>query len=131
MPESIFSLKIFTWIDHDVIEKIILNCKEKRFLEWEMIMIEWEKSNWEGYIIKSWSVSIGIWWKHIAELTAWDIFWEIALLNEEPRNATVSAISDIEVIILNLENLIEMINNDENKINKEIMRRMEENLKNS
>jgi hypothetical protein len=36
--------------------------------------------------------------------------------------------TDLEVIILSLDNLIEMINNDENKINKEIIRRLEENL---
>jgi hypothetical protein len=32
------------------------------------------------------------------------------------------------VIILSLDNLIEMINNDENKINKTIMKRIEENI---
>jgi len=39
--------------------------------------------------------------------------------------------SDTEVIILTLDSLIEMINNDENKINKVIMKRIEENLQNS
>ena len=131
MPESIFNLKIFKWIDKSVVESIVNNCKEKRIGEWEMIMIEGEESNWEGYIIKSWNVSISIWWNHIAELTSGDIFGEIALLNEEPRTATVSAISDVEVIILTIDNLIDMINNGENSINKEIMRRMEENLSHS
>jgi len=131
MLENIYNLKIFRWIDKDVVEKIILQSEEKKFIDWEMIMIEWEESNWEWYIIKSWSVSISIWWKHVAELSNWDIFWEIALLNEEERTATVMANSDTEVIILTLDSLIEMINNDENKINKVIMRRIEENLQNS
>jgi len=131
MPESIFNLKIFRWIDKEVVEDIILHSNEKSFSESEIIMLEWEDSNWEWYIIKSWDVSISIWWKHIADLNQWNIFWEIGLLNEEKRTATITANSDVEVIILTLENLIEMINHDENFINKEIIRRMEENLKNS
>jgi CRP-like cAMP-binding protein len=128
MQEDIYNLEIFKWIDNDIIDGIILQCEEKKYLEWEMIIIEWEESNWEWYIIKSWKVSISIWWTKIAELHSWDIFWEIALLNEENRTATVSALSDIEVIILSIDNLIEMINNDENKINKTIMQRIEENI---
>lgn len=128
MPESIFTLEIFKWIDKDVVENIILSCKERKYTAWEMIIIEWEQSNWEGYILKKGKVAISIWKQKIAELHAWDIFGEIALLNEEERTATVSAIEDIEVIVLSLEHLIEMINSDENKINKKIMTRIEENL---
>lgn len=128
MPESIFNLTIFKGIDHDTIEKIVVNCSEKTFTEGEMIIIEWENSNGEGYILKSWKVSIGIRWQKIAELHSGDIFWEIALLNEEERTATVTALEDIEVIVLSLEDLIEMINNDENQINKTIMERIEANL---
>lgn len=128
MPENIYNLEIFKWIDHDVIEHIILSCEERTYSEWEMILVEWTESNWEWYILKSWKVLISINGGKIAELNAWDIFWEIALLNEESRTATVTALSDIEVIILSLDNLIEMINNDENKINKTILNRIEENI---
>jgi hypothetical protein len=34
------------------------------------------------------------------------------------------------MIVLTIDNLIDMINSDENNINKEIMRRIEENLDN-
>ena len=128
MPESIYNLEIFKWIDHDVIDGIIMQCEERKYSEGEMIIIEWEESNWEWYIIKTGKVSISIWGSRIAELNSWDIFWEIALLNEEERTATVSALSDLDVIVLSIDNLIEMINNDENKINKTIMSRIEENI---
>ncbi len=128
MPENIYNLEIFKWIEHEVIENIILNCEERKYFKWEMIITEWELSNGEWYIIKSWKVSVSIKWNKIAELSAWDIFWEIALLNEEERTATIKALSDIEVIILSYDNIIDMINNDENKINKTIMNRIEENL---
>jgi CRP-like cAMP-binding protein len=62
------------------------------------------------------------------DLSAGNIVGEIALLNEEERTATVQATSDTTMIVLTLDDLIDMINSDENKINKEIMRRIEENL---
>lgn len=128
MPESIFNLKIFQWIDRDVVEGIIMNAEEKKFSEWGIIMEEWELSNGEWYIIKSGAVSININGKKVAELHSWDIVGEMALLSEEERSATVQALSDVDAIVLSLGDLIEMINNDENKINKEIIRRIEQNL---
>jgi len=128
MPESIYNLEIFKWIDKDTIDSILLECEERKYWSWEMIIIEWEESNWEWYIIKTGKVSIWIGWARVAELNAWNIFWEIALLNEEERTATVSAINDIEVIVLSIDNLINMINNDDDTINKTIMNRIEENI---
>lgn len=131
MPETIFNLKIFNGIERTTVEEIILNCKEKNFKNRELIFIEWDSSNSEAYIIKKGRVAINIKWKKIAELWSWDIVWEIALLNDEERTATVEALEDVEVIVLTLECLIEMINHDDNSINKEIVRRIEENLENA
>jgi CRP-like cAMP-binding protein len=128
MVESVYNLEIFKWIERDVIENILLNSLDRKYLAWEMIITEWENSNGEWYIIKHGKVSISIKWSKIAELNSWDIFWEIALLNEEERTASVVALTDIEVIVLTYDNLIDMINNDANKINKTIMNRIEENL---
>jgi len=128
MSKTVYLLKIFQWIEDDIVDKIILSCDEKKFWSEELILMEWEPSNWEWYIIKSWRVEISIWWQKVAELWEGDIFWEIALLNEENRTATITTIDDVELIVLTLDNLIEMINNDENKINKEIMKRIEENI---
>lgn len=126
--QDIYSLKIFTWLEKNIIDIIIKNSPSEVFSPGEIIIIEWTPSNGKGYIIKSWEVDIEIGWKKIAELWAWEIFWEIALLNEEKRTATVKAISATEVIILNQENLIEMINNGNESINKDIMDRLEYNL---
>lgn len=127
MPESIFTLKIFHWIDKDVIKSIIDNCETRQYDNWEMIIMEAEESNGEGYIIKSWKVSISIAGTTIAELLTGDIFGEIALLNEEERTATVCAEGTIEVFVLTLDDIIKMISVDD-KINKTIIARIEENL---
>lgn len=129
MFERIYSLKIFEWIEKETITKIIQECKIREYLEWEIIMMEWSESNNEWYIIKSWNVDIIIWWQRVAELSSWDIFWEIALLNEETRTATVKANSDLKVFVLKIEHLLEMINNGSNLINKTILSRIEENLR--
>ena len=128
MPESVLHLEIFKGIDKNSIQEIILEIPEKEFKLWEIILLEGSPSNWEWYIIKSWKVKISIKWQKIAELNSWDIVWEIALLNEENRTATVEALEDTIVIVLTLDILIDMINNDNNSINKEIIRRIEENI---
>ena len=131
MTDTIYNLAIFRWIEKETVDSIILNCDEENFSAGEIIITQWEESNWKWYIIKNGSVKVSINWKKIVELTQWNIVWEIALLNEEERTATVEAITDTTMIVLTLDNLIDMINSDENNINKEIMRRIEENLENS
>ena len=128
MFERIYSLKIFEWIDKETIKKIVDDCEVREYLDGEIIMMENDASNWEWYIIKSGNVEIIIWWTRVAELGVWDIFWEIALLNEEDRTATVRAIKNLKVFVLNIDHLLEMINNWSNLINKTILSRIEENL---
>lgn len=130
MPSNIFDLRIFNWLEKEVIEEIVNNCSHKSFIKWTFIIEEWDESNGEWYIIKSGRVWIIIKDSQIAELWEWDIFWEIALLNEEKRTATVKSLSDIEVIVLKIYDIMEMINGGSYKINKEIIRRIEENLEN-
>ena len=128
MFERIYSLKIFEWIDKETIKKIVDDCEVREYLDGEIIMMENDASNWEWYIIKSGNVEIIIWWTRVAELGVWDIFWEIALLDEEDRTATVRAIKNLKVFVLNIDHLMEMINNWSNLINKTILSRIEENL---
>ncbi len=128
MFERIYSLKIFEGIEKETITKIINECKIREYLAWEIIMMEWTESNWEWYIIKSGNVEILIWGQRVAELGSGDIFGEIALLNEENRTATVRAINDLKVFVLNIDHLLDMINNWSNLINKTILSRIEANL---
>lgn len=128
MFERIFALKIFEGIPNEVILKIINSSKIRQYKTWETVILEWEDPSAEAFIIKEGSVEIIIWEQKVAELTSWDIFWEMWLLNEEPRNATVKAISELEVFVINFDWLMEMINNWSEVINKTIIKRIEENL---
>jgi CRP-like cAMP-binding protein len=127
--DNIYSLKLFSWLDKEVVDNILNNCETRNYHDWDVIITEWDESNGEWYIIRTWKVSISSWWKEFTTLNVGDIFWEIALLSEEPRTATVIAMKDLDVIVLKMENIMEIINNDENWLNKTIFRRIEENLK--
>jgi len=128
--KSIPSLKIFQWIESSIVEEILWNCEKESFSAGDIIITEWEHPDGKWYIIDSGSVAVSVWGQNIARLHTGNMFGEIALLNEEARTATVTAIEDVEVIVLSQDTLFQMIENDDNTINKEIMRRMEENLEN-
>lgn len=126
--ENIYSLKIFSWLEKEVVDQIVNNSEERSYNAGDIIIFESEAANWEWYILKKWRVMVSIWWQDIVSLNPWDIFWELALLSEEKRTATVRAETDITVIVLNMDNLITILNNDNNWLNKTILRRIEENL---
>ena len=52
----------------------------------------------ELFVIKSGYVRIQIGNRMVAELTADDIFGEMALIDNEPRSATAVAITDVELV---------------------------------
>ena len=126
---KIYELKIFQWVEKDVIDAILKNSERENYCSWDTILSQWEDSNGKWYIVTQGSVDIIIDENYRTSLNEWDIFGEIALLNEEQRTATVQAKTDIEVIILTQEHLFELINNGNYSINADIMNRIEENLK--
>lgn len=123
------NLKIFDGVTEDIKTKILSNCPIEMFPAGALIVNEGEPSNGKWYIIKFGRVAVKIKGNLVSELNIGEMFGEIALLNEELRTATVEALENTECIILQIDHLIEMINSDENLINKEIVRRMEENLR--
>ena len=126
-----FELKIFNWIEEHIVKKILASSPIENFNKWDIVFKKWDRSNWKWYVIKSWIVWIIINDVEVAKLGMWEMFWEIGLLREEERSATVEARSDLELIALSISDLIEMVNHDDNIINKQIMRRIEENLENN
>lgn len=124
------TLKIFAGIDASIVEEILAASPRAEYGSGEMIMEQGEHPDGKGYIIEEGSVNVWVDGNSTAELSEGDIFGEIALLNEEPRSASVVSKTPTKVIVLSQDILFQMIENDDNSINKEIMRRMEENLEN-
>lgn len=124
--EELYNLKIFSWIDREIIKNIIDWLEQKSYISGQIIMNQWDENNWEWYIIISGWVDVLINSEKVTSLWAWEVFWEIALLNEEDRTATVTANSDLELLVITQDSILQIMNED-NSLNKEIMRRVQEN----
>lgn len=124
--EELYNLKIFSWIDREIIKNIIDWLEQKSYISGQIIMNQWDENNWEWYIIISGWVDVIINSEKVTSLWSWEVFWEIALLNEEDRTATVMANSDLELLVITQDSILQIMNED-NSLNKEIMRRVQEN----
>ena len=121
-------MKIFIWVQEDAIESVLEQAKKEFFPTKRLIIYEGERIDNKWYIILSWEVKISLKKIEIAHLWIWEIFWEIGLIVWEKRKATVHAVTDTEVLVIDFDELMMLIDNDENNINKEVIRRMQANL---
>lgn len=101
-------LYIFEWFQDDFLQKIISLSKKEKFKSWEVILKEWDIAK-NAYIITKWIVSVIIKWKTVNTIFEWDIFWEIWLVTDEPRTASIKAETDVETIVINRETLHEIL----------------------
>lgn len=106
-------LYIFEDVNDEIIKDFINNSILKEFKKWETIIKEWENSN-NAYILLNWIVWIYRWEKNISTIFEWDIFWEIALVLNEPRTATIKAETDIKTLVLNNDFFEEFLKSSQN-----------------
>ncbi len=132
MALKLKDIKLFEWIDLDYIKLIIDNSRRVEYKKDDVILVEWEESNGSAYIIQDWSVKVIIRWELINTISEWGVFWEIALITDEPRTANVIANSDLVLLKIDKELLHTIIKEFKNwsEIQKELMKRISENIKN-
>ena len=94
MPQDIENLYIFDGFSKEVISFFLLMSQTQNRKMFEIVLQEWAKSNWCAYYINSGSVRILQKKKEIAVLKAGGFFGELALITDEPRNATVEVLED-------------------------------------
>ena len=87
MPERRFNLKLLTEID----------IPARLFKAGETIFHEGEEGN-ELFIIRSGGVRISVEGRTLDELRENDLFGEMALVDNSPRAATATALTDVELI---------------------------------
>lgn len=92
---------LFQWISKEFIDMIVDNSRRLEIKDWEYILKQGDKSNDEAYIIQSGKVIVEIDWKIVNTITEWNIFWEIALITDEPRTASIKASWDIILLKIN------------------------------
>ena len=128
MQQNYKKLKIFQGLEYSDIEQIIASAEKETFSADRLIIYEGERIDNKWYIILSGSVNIKIHNIEIANLGVWEIFGEIGLLVGDKRKATVRASTATEVMVIDFDKLMLIVDNDGNQINKEMIRRMQQNL---
>ncbi len=123
--------KIFEWINSRFLNLLVDNSNRIEIKEWEYVITQWDITDNHAYIIQQWEVDVEIDWKLIKPLWDWDIFWEISLITNEPRTASIKAISDLKLLQINkviLDKIIKELPNWK-EIQKIIFNRIMENNK--
>mgnify|MGYP003965108321 CR=1 FL=1 len=126
-------IKLFEWIDLEYIRMIIDNSRREEYSVWDVILTQWDDSDGSAYIIQEWEVKVEIDGKEISTISEWNFFWEIALITDEPRVASVVAITNLVALRIDKELLHTIIKEFKNwkDIQKTLMKRIMENHKNS
>ncbi|EKE29097.1 MAG: putative cAMP-dependent regulatory protein [uncultured bacterium (gcode 4)] len=100
------NIYIFEGLSKEEVSYFILMSETQDYKKWEKIIMQWGMSNKKAYIIEKWSAEVYKDWEKVATLREWDIFWEIALIINEPRTATVMAKEDMEALVLNKDDFL-------------------------
>ena len=131
MAISLKDIYFFQWIDNEFIKKIIDNSRREKIEKDTIIIKQRDKPDNNAYIIQEWSVIVSINWNFITELKEWNVFWEIALITNENRTATIKTKTDVIILKINKELLFSVMKELPNweEIKKEVFNRIKENLK--
>lgn len=122
---------LFQQLDWDFIQLIIDNSRRVEFEAEEIIIQQGQDSNGEAYIIQEWEVVVSMNGNEIATLKEPEIFWEIALITDEARTATVEAKTQVIALKINKDLLHKILKEFPNwdKIQQTIQERIIENLR--
>lgn len=132
MAIKLKDIKLFEWIDLDYIKMIIDNSRRVEFVSWTTIIKQWDISDGSAYIIQEWNVKVEIDNKEVNKISEWEIFWEIALITDEPRVASIITETNVILLKIDKELLHTIIKKFKNwkDIQELLMKRILDNIKN-
>ena len=131
MAIKLKDIKLFEWIDIEYSNMIVDNSRRIEKKSWDIIIFQWEKSTGLAYIIQEWSVVIEINGKVLNKLEEWNLFWEMALITDESRTASVIAETDTILLQIDKELLHTIIKKFKNwkEVQENFMKRILENIR--
>ncbi len=131
MSQNIENLYIFDGFSKEVIAFFLLMSQTQYRKKWEVVINMWELSNGCAYYINSGSVRVLQWTREIATLKSGGFFGEIALITDEPRNATVEVMEDTELQVFLKDDFLTLLQQSSHsaEMQEEIRRRIIENAK--
>jgi len=131
MAIKLKDISLFEWIDREYISMIIDNSRRIEAKAWDTILYQWAESNWAAYIIQEWELKVFIDWFEVQKIWEWELFWEMALITDEVRTATIIAETDVVLLQIDKELLHTIIKKFKNwkDVQDIFMKRILENIK--
>lgn len=131
MSTSAGSLYIFDGFSKEEISYFLLMSQSQHRSKGETILTIGDTSNGCAYYINSGHVKVIRGGNEIALLGPGSFFWEMALITDEPRTATVEVIDDVELQVFLKEDFLILLDKSAHskEIKQEVMRRIKEMVK--
>ncbi len=125
------NLYIFDGFSSQEVAYFLLMSQSQHRKKWEKILTMGDPSNGCAYYINSGHVKIMRDGNEIALLGPGSFFWEMALITDEPRTATVEVIDDAELQVFLKEDFLILLDKyaHSKEIKAEVMRRIKEMVK--
>lgn len=95
---------------------------------WERVITERDESNGCAYYVTRWVVRVTRDGTELANLGPGSFFWEIALITDEPRTATVDCVEDCELQVFMKDDFLTLLRRSvhSEEMRTEVMRRIRE-----
>lgn len=104
MIEILKQIPFFSTLSNEDLEAIAQKVQMQYFSPDQVIFEEGDYGD-EMYVIKRGQVEVLRNFARIAQLEVHAFFGEMALVSDEPRNATIKALTEVEVLVLKKEDL--------------------------
>lgn len=131
MSAKIDELYIFDGFSKEEITYFLLMSQTQYVKTGERILSVGDTSNGCAYYINNGSVRIIKWGQEIATLGTGAFFGEIALITDEPRDATVEAVEDTELQVFLKDDFFTLLQRSRHgaELQAEILRRVRQKVK--
>jgi len=123
-------LYIFDGLSEEEVSYFLLMSEPMEFRSGDTIIVEGDESDNRAYLLESGEVVISIDGKEITRLTDSGLFGEIALITNDVRTATVTAVNKVRVLAIQRDEFLMLVKKSGNfeSVQKEIFRRIQSNF---
>ncbi len=108
MNNILQNIHIFQWLKPEHLDIIWQEWNIQTFQKWDFIIQEWKKDT-HFYVLLEWIVNVLQNNKNINTIFSWDIFWEISLVTQEPRTASIQAETSVKVLVFEKDILLKIM----------------------
>lgn len=130
--ETLKAIPLFSLLDFNEVAKVLSKMSQKKFTKGDQMVVQDEKGQ-EFYVMLSGEADVIVNNKVINSLIEGDYFGELALIDKNPRSATVKAKTDIDALVMHKDHFYKLISRERKisikllwKFTKTLSRRLRE-----